>query len=110
KTVWIRKGTVINKMLDFLDLKYPSITSITEVPIEKAMTEYRTYLSKQGVRITTTNYKITANQEKTPIKANSYYVTNLKQFMKFYKDFYFDEEKWDKDIRARRKLAMTDHK
>ena len=49
KTVWIRKGTVINKMLDFLDLKYPSITSITEVPIEKAMTEYRTYLTKQGV-------------------------------------------------------------
>src|SRR5699024_11548467 len=78
KTVWIRKGTVINKMLDFLDLKYPSITSITEVPIEKAMTEYRTYLTKQGVRITTTNYKITANQEKTPVKANSYYVTNLR--------------------------------
>ncbi|AWQ68210.1 putative transposase B domain protein [Staphylococcus aureus] len=51
-------------MLDFLDLKYPSITSITEVPIEKAMTEYRTYLTKRGVRITTTNYKITANQEK----------------------------------------------
>jgi hypothetical protein len=42
KTVWIRKGTVINRMLDFLDLKYPNITSITEVPIKKAMTEYRT--------------------------------------------------------------------
>ncbi|HDB5276382.1 TPA: hypothetical protein O6Y47_002698, partial [Staphylococcus aureus] len=92
KTVWIRKGTVINKMLDFLDLKYPSITSITEVPIEKAMTEYRTYLTKRGVRITTTNYKITANQEKTPVKANSYYVTNLKQFMEFYENFYFDGE------------------
>ena len=51
KTVWIRKGTVINKMLDFLDLKYPSITSITEVPIEKAMTEYRTYLTKRVLEL-----------------------------------------------------------
>lgn len=110
KTVWIRKGTVINKMLDFLDLKYPSITSITEVPIDKAMTEYRTYLTKQGVRITTTNYKITANQEKTPVKANSYYVTNLKQFIEFYEDFYFDGEEWDKDVWDRRNLPLPDDK
>ncbi|HDG1015153.1 TPA: phage integrase family protein [Staphylococcus aureus] len=110
KTVWIRKGTVINKMLDFLDLNYPSITSITEVPIEKAMTEYRTYLTKRGVRITTTNYKITANQEKTPVKANSYYVTNLKQFMEFYENFYFDGEEWDKDVWDRRNLPLPDDK
>ncbi|WP_052998216.1 site-specific integrase [Staphylococcus aureus] len=110
KTVWIRKGTVINKMLDFLDLKYPSITSITEVPIEKAMTEYRTYLTKRGVIITTTNYKITANQEKTPVKANSYYVTNLKQFMEFYENFYFDGEEWDKDVWDRRNLPLPDDK
>ena len=44
KTVWIRKGTVISRMLGFLNLKYPDITSITEVPIVKALTEYRTYL------------------------------------------------------------------
>src|SRR5690625_7350568 len=94
-------------MLDFLDLKYPSITSITEVPIEKAMTEYRTYLTKQGVRITTTNYKITANQEKTPVKANSYYVTNLKQFMEFYENFYFDGEECDIDIYNRGQLPLV---
>ncbi|MFH7553123.1 tyrosine-type recombinase/integrase, partial [Enterobacter hormaechei] len=61
-------------------------------------------------RITTTNYKITANQEKTPVKANSYYVTNLKQFMEFYEDFYFDGEEWDKDIWDRRKLPLPDDK
>lgn len=80
KTVWIRKGTVINRILDFLNLKYPNISSITEVPIEKAMTEYRTYLVEKGVRTTTTNYKINGNQEKIAVEANSYYVTNLKQF------------------------------
>ncbi|HDR3436016.1 TPA: transposase [Bacillus thuringiensis] len=78
KTVWIRKGTVISKMLGFLDFKYPNISSITEVPIEKAMNEYRTYLIEQGVKATITNYKINANQEKIAVEANSYYVTNLK--------------------------------
>ncbi len=74
------------------------------------MTEYRTYLTEQGVRITTTNYKITANQEKIAVEANSYYVTNLKQFMEFYEDFYFDGEEWDKDIWDRRKLPLPDDK
>src|SRR5690625_7702939 len=97
-------------MLDFLDLKYPSITSITEVPIEKAMTEYRTYLTKQGVRISSTNYKITANQEKTPVKANYYYVTNLKQFMEIYEAFYCDWQESDKDLCDRRKLPLRDDK
>ncbi|MBY0222527.1 tyrosine-type recombinase/integrase [Sporosarcina aquimarina] len=110
KTVWIRKGTVINRMLDFLDSKYPNIASITEVPIEKAITEYRTYLIEKGVRITTTNYKITANQEKIAVKANSYYVTNLKQFIEFYEDYYFEGEEWDKDVWDRRKLPLPDDK
>ncbi|MDK8643855.1 MULTISPECIES: tyrosine-type recombinase/integrase [Bacillaceae] len=106
KTVWIRKGTVINRILDFLNLKYPNISSITEVPIEKAMTEYRTYLVEKGVRTTTTNYKINGNQEKIAVEANSYYVTNLKQFMEFYEDFYFDGEEWEKDVWDRRKLSL----
>ncbi len=42
--------------------------------------------------------------------ANSYYVTNLKQFMEFYEDFYFDGEEWDKDIWDRRKLPLPDDK
>ncbi|WP_088033234.1 tyrosine-type recombinase/integrase [Evansella clarkii] len=110
KTVWIRKGTVISRMIGFLDIKYPNITSITEVPIDKAMTEYRTYLIEQGVKITTTNYKITTNQEKIAVEANSYYVTNLKQFMEFYEDYYFDGEEWDKDVWDRRKLPLPDDK
>lgn len=110
KTVWIRKGTVINKLLDFLNLKYPNITTITEVPIEKAMTEYRSFLVSRGVRITTTNYKLNANQERIPIKVNSYYVTNLKQFMEFYEDFYFDGEEWEKDVWDRRKLSIPEDK
>jgi|SRR5690625_248 len=110
KTVWIRKGTVINRMLDFLDQKYPNIKTITDVPIAKAMTEYRTFLSDAGVRVTITNYKIDSNQKKIPIKANSYYVTNLKQFMEFYEDFYFDGEEWEKDLWDRRKLGLPKDK
>lgn len=110
KTVWIRKGTVINKMLGFLDMKYPHIESITEVPIEKAMTEYRTYLVEQGVRITTTNHKLNAKQERITVKANSYYVTNLKQFMEFYEDYYFDGEEWEKDVWDRRKMNLPSDK
>lgn len=67
-------------MLEFLNLKYPGITSITEVPIIKALTQHRTYLAEQGVRTTTTNYKLDINQQNIPVHANSYYVTNLKQF------------------------------
>lgn len=110
KTFWIRKGTVVNRMLGFLSLKYPNIKSITEVPIEKAMTEYRTYLIQQGIKITTTNYKLNANQEKIAVKANSYYVTNLKQFMEFYEDFYFGGEEWEKDIWDRRKMNLSSDK
>ncbi|CAK6476445.1 tyrosine-type recombinase/integrase [Bacillus sp. EB93] len=106
KAVWIRKGTVINRMLGFLNLKYPNINSITDVPISKAMTEYRTYLSERGVRTTITNYKLDVNQNKVPVLANSYYVTNLKQFMEYFEDFYFDGEEWDKDVWDRRKLSI----
>jgi integrase len=110
KTVWVRKGTVINRMLGFLNLKYPKINSITEVPIEKAMTEYRTYLVQQGVRTTTTNYKLNSDQEKIAVQANSYYVTNLKQFMEFYEDYYFDGAEWEKDTWDRRKLNLPSDK
>ncbi|OKL38238.1 tyrosine-type recombinase/integrase [Domibacillus mangrovi] len=110
KSVWIRKGTVISRMLGFLNLKYPGIMSITEVPIAKALTEYRTYLTEQGVRTTTTNYKLDINQQKTPVLANSYYVTNLKQFMEFYEDFYFDGEEWDKDVWNRKNLSLPEDK
>src|SRR5690625_3453469 len=97
-------------MLDFLDQKYPNIKTITDVPLAKAMTEYRTFLSDAGVRVTITNYKIDSNQKKIPIKANSYYVTNLKQFMEFYEDFYFDGEEWEKDLWDRRKLGLPKDK
>lgn len=110
KAVWIRKGTVISRMLRFLNLKYPGITSITEVPIKKAMAEYRTYLAEQGVRTTITNYKLDVNQQKIPVLANSYYVTNLKQFMEFYEDFYFDGDEWDKDVWNRRNLSLPEDK
>ena len=110
KSVWIRKGTVISRMLGFLNLKYPDIRSITDVPIKKALTEYRTYLAEQGVKTTTTNYKLDINQKKIPVYANSYYVTNLKQFMEFYEDFYFDGEEWEKDVWNRRKLSLSEDK
>ena len=97
-------------MLGFLNLKYPGIMSITEVPIEKALTEYRTYLTEQGVKITTTNYKLDINQQKIPVLANSNYVTHLKQFMEFYEDFYFDGEEWEKDVWNRRNLSLPEDK
>ena len=110
KSVWIRKGTVISRMMGFLNLKYPNITSITEVPIKKALTEYRTYLTEQKVKTTTTNYKLDVNQQKVTVHANSYYVTHLKQFMEFYEDFYFDGEEWEKDVWNRRKLSLPEDK
>lgn len=110
KTVWIRKGTVISRMLGFLNLKYPDITSITEVPIVKALAEYRTYLVEQGVKSTTKNYKLDINKNKISVQANSYYVTNLKQCMEFYEDFYFDGEEWDKDVWDLRKLSLPEDK
>src|SRR5690625_2247061 len=74
------------------------------------MIKFITFLSDSGVRITITNYKIDSNQKKIPIKANSYYVTNLKQFMEFYEDFYFDGEEWEKDLWDRRKLGLPKDK
>ncbi|WP_144525370.1 tyrosine-type recombinase/integrase [Bacillus sp. DE0042] len=106
KTVWIRKGTVIGRMLDFLSVKYPNLSSITEVSVEKSLMEYRTYLIESGIKTTVTNKKLNEKQEKVEIKANSYYVTALKQFIEFYEDFYFDGEEWDKDIWDRRKLSL----
>ncbi|KAA6466185.1 MULTISPECIES: tyrosine-type recombinase/integrase [Bacillus cereus group] len=110
QAVWIRKGTVLNKMLIFLELEYPNIKSITEVPIEKALMKYRAYLTEQGVKTTVTNYKLDGKQNKIPISGNSYYVTNLKQLMEFYEDFYFDGEEWDKDVWNRRKLSLPQDK
>lgn len=50
-------------------------------------------------------------KKKTPVKANSYYVTNLKTiYGVFYEDFYFDGEEWDKDVWDRRNLPLPDDK
>ena len=35
QTVWIRKGTVIGRMLKFFISRYPDVKTITEIPIEK---------------------------------------------------------------------------
>lgn len=107
KTVWIRKGTVINKLIEFLDKTYPSIGSISEVPLEKALIKYRTYLVGKGIKITTNNKKLNFNQEVINVECDSYYITNLKQLIIFYKDYYFDGDEWDKDVWDRRKLNLT---
>lgn len=110
QTVWIRKGTVIGRMLKFLILNYPHIKSITEIPIETALSEYRRYLVQQGIRITTTNYKVTAKQERISVEANSYYITMLKQLMEFYEDYYFDGKELEKDVWDRRKMNLPKEK
>lgn len=110
KTVWIRKGTVINSLIGFLDERYPNIGSISEVPLEKALIEYRTYLTERGIKITTTNKKLNKFQETIFVEADSYYITNLKQFVMFYQDYYFDGDEWDKDTWDRRKLNLPPDK
>lgn len=107
-TVWKRKGTAINHLIKFLNKQYPNIKSISEVPLNKGLDEFRVYLEKSGVKSTTTNYKLDGNNEKIKIKANSYYVTNFKQFIEFYKDYYFDGDEWDKDIWDRRNLPIPE--
>lgn len=107
KTVWIRKGTVINNLIEFLSKAYPNIGSISEVPLKKSLIKYRTYLVDKGIKITTTNKKLNSSQDMITVEADSYYVTNLKQFIRFYEDYYFDGEEWDKDVWDRRKLNLT---
>lgn len=107
-TVWKRKGTAINHLIKFLNKQYPNIKSISEVPLNKGLDEFRVYLEKSGVKSTTTNYKLDGNNNKIKIKANSYYVTNFKQFIEFYKDYYFDGDEWDKDIWDRRNLSIPE--
>ena len=68
------------------------------------------YLVKQGIRTTTTNYKVTAKQERIKVEANSYYITMLKQFMEFYEDYYFDGKELEKDVWDRRKLNLPKEK
>ncbi|WP_209000389.1 tyrosine-type recombinase/integrase [Paraclostridium bifermentans] len=109
-TVWIRKGTVINNLISFLSKKYPNITSISEVPLEKALIEYRTFLIDKGISTTTENKKINSNQEIIKVKANSYYITNLKQFVEFYQDYYLDCDEFEKDVWDRRKLNIPKDK
>lgn len=106
-TVWKRKGTAINRMLQFLNQKYSDIQSITEISLDKALTEFRSFLIDNGVKATTTNYKLDSNNNKITVEANSYYVTNLKQFIEFYLDYYFVGEEWDKDIWDRRRLPIS---
>src|SRR5690625_4149053 len=107
-TIFRTKGTAINHLIKFLNKQYPNIKSISEVPLNKGLDEFRVYLEKSGVKSTTTNYKLDGNNEKIKIKikANSYYVTNFKQFIEFYKDYYFDGDEWDKDIWDRRNLPI----
>src|SRR5699024_6425289 len=110
RTGWKRKGTAINRMLQCLNQKYPNIGSITEMSIDKALTEFRTFLVDNGVKATTTNYKLDSNNNKIKVEANSYYVTNLKQFIEFYYDYYFDGDEWEKDIWYRRILPIPKDK
>lgn len=107
KTVWIRKGTVINNLIGFLDTNYPDISSISEVPLNRAITKYRMYLLEKGIKITTINKKLNSKQEIIKVEADNYYITNLKQFIKFYQDYYFDGDEWEKDIWDKRKLNLS---
>lgn len=106
-TVWKRKGTAINRVIQFLNQKYPKIGSISELSLDKALTEFHTFLGDNGVKATTTNYKLDSNNNRISVEANSYYVTNLKQFIEFYSDYYFDGDEWEKDIWDRRMLPIS---
>ncbi len=111
KLVWIRKGTVIGRMfLKFFISRYPDVKNYSEIPIEKALSEYRMYLVKQGIRTTTTNYKVTAKQNVLKLKANSYYIfTMLKQFMELWR-LLFEVKELEKDVWDRRKLNLLKRK
>lgn len=110
RTVWKTKGTAINQMIGFLNSKYPDIQSITDLYLNETLTEFRTYLIEKGVRPTITNYKLDSKNNRIAVEANSYYVTNFKQFIEFYLDYYFDGEEWEKDVWDRRKLTLSEDK
>ncbi len=58
-------------------IKYLDNTGKAPNTIKTYCYHLKLFYAEQGVRTTITNYKLDVNQQKTPVLANSYYVTNL---------------------------------
>jgi len=72
----------------FLDEKYPYITSILDIPYDKSLTEYKSYLVQNNKPLT----KVRKGQEYV-----SEYVGIYKQFYQFFTDHYDERPEYEKD-------------
>lgn len=90
----IRLTTVISgyaspmkKLGDYLRIHYPKLLSIVDIPYDKALLQWRTYLIELGVKV---------NEDGK--FAKGYFYTVLNQFYSFFINFYDTRDETDKDI------------
>lgn len=92
----------LKQLVGFIDDKLPTIRSIVEIPFDKALMLYRTYLISKGKKI-----ELEIEKDGQTYETHSPYITFFKQMYEFlYYDFYDDREETEKDIWDVRKLGI----
>lgn len=87
-------ATPIQNLADFLRIYYPSKLSFIDIPYEKALMQWRTYLVNKGLEV---------NKE-GELKRKNYYNAIFNQVFSFFFDFYDTREETEKDIWDLRKI------
>lgn len=102
-TVWDGYAGNIQNLGKFLSLKYPNALSIVDINKEKALLEYRTFLSEAGIK--------TSILSKNNIGTKSYNkasrdIVIFNQFYDFFVDYYDEREEIEKDVWDIRNLSV----
>lgn len=85
----ITYSTTVKKLGKFLNLYYPNISSIVDIPYEKSVVQWRTYLVELGIKI------------------NKLYEAIFNQFHSFFVNYYDTREETEKNIWDIREIPGT---
>lgn len=106
-TVWRNYGSVLRSLGDFLARYYPSMESITELPLEEFLTRFRTYLLKIGKPIINKRYLTPSNSRwQTAGTSDNMTITAFKSIYSFFEEMYDNVQELEKDRWDIRKLNI----
>jgi hypothetical protein len=92
--------------IEFISQYYANLDSIIDIPKEKFLTEYRTFLVEKGKSVEIVHRK-KSSPWMSPTVQPSLYIRLFLQVYEFYYHFYDEREETDKDCWDVRKLKIN---
>ncbi|MBP2644330.1 MAG: XerC [Firmicutes bacterium] len=89
-------GVCFSRLAKFLSSSYPKVTSFVDIPLDKAIVKWRSYLVGQGMKVGKEGRLVTKTYE-----------TILQQLCSFFESYYDTRDEFEKDIWDLRKIPGT---